>query len=696
MPEKTTETATIEPEGGAALNALPAPSGWSLEDADLLYHIDRWGSPYFRVNREGHVAVRPVFGSDIEIDILKVVEEVRSRGIQLPVLLRFQDLLRRRVIELNESFRRAIDEFEYHNIYQGVYPIKVNQLHEVVLEILDAGETYNFGLECGSKAELLAALPHLERDNMLLICNGYKDSTMHSLILTGQRLGKKILPIMEKYREFEELITAADQRGISPSFGVRVRLATKGNGKWAESGGDASKFGIAIPEVLKIVEELKERGTPDSLELVHFHIGSQIQDIITLKAAVREATRVYAKLVKMGVGVKYIDVGGGLGVNYDAVDSGLDQSINYTLQEYVNGVVYTIKEICDIEEVPHPILVSESGRALTAHHSVLIVGVLGTTDRDDIPPLPELTDDDEPVNRELFAVLETLRNIAADTSRGEAQRKARCLEIFHDTVEKKGEADLLFSLGYLSLEDKGKAETLYWTLLQGLYEVLGTFDHETLPSDLYQVEEMLVDQYLCDFSVFQSMLDHWAIDQLFPIMPIHRLKEKPTERGTLVDLTCDSDGKIDRFIGDDGESTFLELHPLNGDPYYLGCFLMGAYQDILGDMHNLFGRVNEVHVYADEEEPDGFYIETVIPGTNITEALSLVQYTAGDLRKRMEAIIREKVKEKEVRPRQGVEYLEQYSAALAEYTYYNYSQRRNATGDEGFPHLPTTTNGSDE
>lgn len=686
MTEKTTDSISLESEE-AEPNALPAPNDWSLEDADLLYHIDRWGSPYFHVNREGHVSVRPVFDSNLEVDILKVVEEVRSRGIQLPVLLRFQDLLRRRVIELNESFRRAIDEFEYHNIYQGVYPIKVNQLHEVVLEILDAGESYNFGLECGSKAELLAALPHLERDNMLLICNGYKDSTMNSLILTGQRLGKKILPIIEKYREFEDLLKEADQREINPSFGVRVRLSSAGKGKWAESGGEASKFGVPIPEVLRIVDELKERNTPDALELIHFHIGSQIQDIITLKGAVREATRIYAKLVKMGLGVKYIDVGGGLGVNYDAVDSGLEQSINYTLQEYVNGVVYTIKEICDIEEVPHPILVSESGRALTAHHSVLIVGVLGATDRDDVAPLPVITEEDEPVNRELNDVLETLRLVAADTARGEAQRKARCLEIYHDTIEKKGEADTLFALGYLSLEDKGKAETLYWKLLQGIHEVLETFDHETLPSDLYQVEEMLVDQYLCDFSVFQSMLDHWAIDQLFPIMPIHRLKERPTERGTLVDLTCDSDGKIDRFIGDDGERNFLELHRLNGEPYYLGCFLMGAYQDILGDMHNLFGRVNEVHVYADDEEPDNFYIETVIPGTNITEALSLVQYTASDLRKRMDEIIREKVKGKRIRPRQGVEFLEQYSKALAEYTYYNYSQRRNAIGDEAFPNL---------
>lgn len=674
MSEKTTDSAATvldNPEPAA----LPEPDGWKIEDAETLYHIERWGSPYFRANSQGNMSVRPVFDSDIEVDLMKVIREVRSRGIQLPVLLRFQDLLRRRVIELNESFRRAIEEFEYAGLYQGVYPIKVNQLHEVVLEILDAGETYNYGLECGSKAELLAALPHLERDNMLLICNGYKDSTMHSLILTAQRLGKKVLPIIEKYHEFTDLISEGDERSIQPSFGVRIRLATTGSGRWAESGGDASKFGVPVPQVLQIVEELKRRDATDSFQLVHFHIGSQIQDIITLKGAVREITRVYAKLHKMGIGVKYIDVGGGLGVNYDAVDSGLDQSINYTLQEYVNGVVYTIKEICDIEEVPHPIIVTESGRAITAHHSVLVVGVLGSTRKDVNGPVPEVTEDDEPVNRELIDVLETLRNVTEDTRRGEAQRRARCLELYHDTVEKKGEADLLFSLGYLSLEDKGKAETLYWIILNRLYRTLKTFDKDSLPTDLYNLDEMLVDQYLCDFSVFQSMLDHWAIDQLFPIMPLHRLNEEPDRRGTLVDLTCDSDGKIDRFIGDDGESNFLELHTLDDNPYYLGCFLMGAYQDILGDMHNLFGRVNEVHVYADDEEPDNFYIETYIPGTNITEALSLVQYSSTDLRKRMDAIIREKVKDKHVRPRQGVEFLDQYSGALKEYTYYNFRER---------------------
>ena len=670
MHEKN-EAATVEPP--AEHDAEPsAADAWNLEDADIAYHIDRWGSPYFFINTEGNVGVRPMIDSDMEIDLLKIVEEARARGIHLPLLIRFQDVLRRRVVELNESFRGAIQEFGYQNRYQGVYPVKVNQLHEVVLEILDAGEPYNFGLECGSKAELLATLPHLDRDDMLLICNGYKDSTMLSLILTGQHLGKNVLPILEKYYEFEEFLTEADKRNLTPRFGVRVRLSTVGSGKWAESGGDASKFGVSFPQIMRIVEELHERKLTDSFELVHFHIGSQITDIITLKGAVREAARVYAKLVKLGLNIKYIDVGGGLGVNYDSVDLGLDQSINYTLQEYVNGVVYTIKEICDIEEVPHPIIVSESGRALTAHHSVLIVGVLEATRREPELPKPEISNRDEPVLRELYDLFETLLNITADTTRGERQRLARCLEIFHDAVEKRGDADQLFSLGYLSLEDKAKAESLYWGLIRNLDRALKAFDRDSLPSDLYQIEEMLVDQYLCDFSVFQSMLDHWAIDQIFPIMPIHRLREEPDRRGMLVDLTCDSDGKIDRFIGEDGEQNYLRLHSLNDNPYYLGCFLMGAYQDILGDMHNLFGRVNEIHVYADDEEPDNFYIETSIPGTNITQALSLVQYSTSDLRKRMDAVIREKVKRKSIRPRQGVEFLEQYMDALKEYTYYNF------------------------
>ncbi|MBC8145272.1 MAG: biosynthetic arginine decarboxylase, partial [bacterium] len=499
---------------------------WTIDDACDVYELDKWGAPYFSVNGRGHMSVRPVYDADTDIDIHDVVEEIKRRGIQLPVLIRFQDLLQRRVIELNESFRTAIAEFGYGGKYQGVYPIKVNQLHEVVLEILEAGEPYDFGLECGSKAELFACLPHLERDSMLLIVNGYKDVTMLRTILMGQHLGKNIIPVLEKYKEFEDLLAESDAAGGPLAFGVRVRLSVAGSGRWAESAGDVSKFGVAIPDVLKLVATLRERGLTEAFKLVHFHIGSQIQDIMTLKSAVREATRIYAKLVKLGIGVTYLDVGGGLGISYDSPEAGLSQSINYTLQEYVNGVVYTIKEICDIEEVPHPIIVSESGRALTAHHSMLVVGVLNATQKSVPDELPSIDSDDEPVVRELHDLMTTFDE---QTSRGIGQRKARFLEIYHDAVEKRREADQLFSLGYFSLEDKGKSEQLYWALMQRLQIGIAQLDPDApLPLDLYHVEEQLVDQYLCDFSVFQSMLDHWAIDQLFPIVPIHRLEERPT------------------------------------------------------------------------------------------------------------------------------------------------------------------------
>ncbi len=652
----------------------PIETGWSIEEASSLYHINTWGHPYFRINDNGDVIIRPLADDEMEVAIVDIVREVRSRGVQLPVLIRFQDILRRRVIELNERFRGAIEEFRYQGRYQGVYPIKVNQLHEVVLEILDAGEPYTFGLECGSKAELLAALPHLEKDEQLLICNGYKDSTMLGMIVDGQRLGKNVMPIVEKYYEFEDFLGAAEKGSFDdPRFGVRVRLSTSGSGKWAESGGDASKFGVPVPQILQIVDSLRASGREEAFRLIHFHIGSQIGDINTLKGAVREATRVYAKLRKMGIPIEYLDVGGGLGVNYDAIDSGLDQSINYTIQEYVNGIVYTIREVCDIEEVPHPTIVSESGRALTAHHSVLVLGVLSST-RKDLPlPRPELNSEDEPVVRELGGLLGVLERNMKEKDRGDRQRVARALELYHDAVEKRGEADQLFSLGYLDLVQKGKAETFYWMILQGLATELGGFERSSLPTDLYSLDEMLVDQYLCDFSLFQSMLDHWAIDQLFPIMPLHRLDTRPERRGTLVDLTCDSDGKIDRFIGEDEEESFLPLHDLSeNDPYYLGCFLMGAYQDILGDMHNLFGRVNEVHVYGDAEEDGNFYIETSIDGTSVTEALSLVQYSPADLRKRMETLVRNRVREGKLRPRRGVDLMDRYMAALREYTYYNF------------------------
>lgn len=643
---------------------------WNIEEASYVYHVDRWGDDYFFINDRGHAAVRPVYQDAQSIDIYEVVQEVRDRGIQLPCLIRFQDLLKTRVIELNEAFTKAITEFNYENVYRGVYPIKVNQLHEVVEEIIDAGEPYDFGLECGSKAELLACLAHLHRDNMLLVCNGYKDQTMLRLMMAGRQLGKNVLPVLEKRREFDDLMAAAEAMQVRPAFGVRVRLSSQGSGRWAESAGEHSKFGISLPKILELVDLLKKRDLSDSFQLLHFHLGSQISDILNVKAAVKEAARVYAKLIRMGLKIQYLDLGGGLGVSYEGTRSGRDHAINYTLQEYVNGVVYTVKEVCDAEDVPHPILVSESGRSLTAYHSVLVVGVLGATTRES----------EEEKNHQLTPVAiseddhETVRELGElNTGMNGEMELSQVMEVYHDAKQQRQEANLLFSLGYLTLEEKAKVEQLFWRVNGKIATRIEGLDQEDVPEELRKLPLLLTDQYLCDFSIFQSILDHWAIDQVFPIMPLHRLDERPLRRGTLHDLTCDSDGKVDMFIDVAGVKPYLELHSVEKDEsYLLGFFLMGAYQDILGDMHNLFGRVNEVHVYADQEEPSGFYIEKAIKGTTVEEVVQLVQYFPADLRKRMDRIIQQQVRGTNLRAVEGVRIMEQYNAALGEQTYYTY------------------------
>jgi arginine decarboxylase len=639
---------------------------WTVEDSEHLYRVKLWGESYFYVNEEGHLAVRPILGDSIGIDVFKVVQDLKQQRIQFPLLIRFQDLLRSRVTEINNEFRKAIEESGYGNTYIGVYPIKVNQLHEVVQEILEAGRPFGFGLECGSKAELVATLPHLEDDRTLLICNGYKDWTMMRLLLIGQLLGKNIIPILEKYSEFRLLMAQASELGVRAKFGARVRISATGSGKWAASGGDASKFGITISELVKLLEEISAAGAADGFKLLHFHMGSQILDIQNLKQAVKEIARIYATLRKRGLEIEYLNVGGGLGVNYEAGEVTSPHGINYTLEEYVNAVVYTVKEICDAEKVPHPTLVSESGRALTAHHSVLIVEVIAANVREngDEPIPPERLDQPQ------VAEMAKLLNSVADKSN---RRKSLpvLLETFHDAAEKRQEIGLLFELGYLSLEQKSATERLYWSICSTINRLLQQRKNpEQLPKDLLAMREQLIDQYLCDFSVFQSILDYWAIGQVFPIMPIHRLTEQPSRRATLVDLTCDSDGKVDRFISPLGSKNALEVHRLiEGEPYYLGFFLMGAYQDILGDMHNLFGRVTEVHVYADAEEPDNYFIEKVIQGTTVQEILSVVQYFPNDLQRRMEQLIQQKVKEGLIRPKSGVQLLDQYSKAFNEYTY---------------------------
>ncbi|PIQ61006.1 MAG: arginine decarboxylase [Bacteroidetes bacterium CG12_big_fil_rev_8_21_14_0_65_60_17] len=637
-------------------------SRWTPVDSEVQYLMSTWSDGYFTVNDDGHVVVST---QEATIDIRRVVDVLVQRGVTFPILIRFQDVLHGRVIQLNEAFREAIAELEYGNRYTGVYPIKVNQLHEVVEEVLDAGRPYGMGLECGSKAELVAALPHLESDDTLLICNGYKDQTSVDLILTGQLLGKCVIPVMEKYDEFLALMAAAEHRHVDTQFGVRVRLTTSGAGKWADSGGDLSKFGISIPELVRLMEYLSESDRTDAFKLLHFHLGSQISDIRSLKKAVKEITQVYVQLRERGYPVEYLDVGGGLGVNYGASYASDEDGINYSLQEYANAVVQTIKEVCDMHGAPHPIIISESGRALTAHHSVLVVNTLGMYRKDEVDPGFAPREDAHQVVLDLH---ETLSWISSESEFDLAQ----LLEAFHDAAGKRQEADTLFGFGYLSLEEKALAERLYWTICRRVNRMLHAMDAEqVLPPELEALDTHLVDQCLCDFSVFQSALDHWAIGQRFPIVPLQRLGEEPDRRAVLVDLTCDSDGKVSSYVSANDDRRFMDMHALRPDePYYLGFFLMGAYQDIMGDTHNLFGRVSEAHVYADDQEEDGFYIEKIIPGTTVQDMLALVQYFPQDLHSRMNRIIRSKIDDGTIRPKRGFELLEQYKAVFNQHTYY--------------------------
>ena len=650
---------------------LPSPARepleenpWTTEDTAEPYHLRSWGDGYFTTDDQGEVVIRPTRSDDETISIYEVARDLKDRQVPFPVLIRFQDVLQGRVRQLHNAFSDAIQELGYQNRYNAVYPIKVNQLHEVVEEVLEAGRPYGMGLECGSKAELVAAMAHLENDDTLLICNGYKDDVMLQQILTGQQLGKSVLPVLEKYNEFERLLAQSAARKLRPRFGVRVRLTSSGAGRWSDSGGDLSKFGISIPELLTLVQTLEAQDLTDAFALLHFHLGSQISNIQTLKKAVKEITQIYVQLKRKGVPIQYLDVGGGLGVNYEADFLENNEGINYTLQEYANAVIHSIMEVCDAEQVDHPVLVSESGRAVTAHHSVLIVETLGAYQKDQINPDFRPADSDHVLVHELFATWEWMKDPAP-------LRLSELLEAYHDAVEKRQQADSLFSFGYLPMEQKALAERLYWSVCYAINARIQKADVDWLPPELLSLDEHLIDQYLCDFSVFQSILDHWAIGQRFPIMPIHRLDEPPRRRAVLVDLTCDSDGKVSRYVSSNRDKRFLNVHDLLPDePYFLGFFLMGAYQDIMGDTHNLFGRVTEVHIYADREEPNGYYIEKMIPGTTVEQMLALVQYFPNDLERRMQAMIRAKIDAGLIRPKMGVRLLEQYTRTFTDTTYY--------------------------
>lgn len=645
-------------------NPSDANAQWDIAAARNLYNIHRWGAKYFDINDAGHVVATPLQDAGIAVDITDVIEEAKGRSLKFPLLIRFQDILRHRVESINLAFRNSITEFSYQGKYRGVFPIKVNQLREVVEEILDAGKPFDFGLEVGSKPELFAGLALQSQMGSLIVCNGYKDTDFIKMALLGTKLGKKVIMVVEKLEELRQIITVSKQMGVEPLVGIRARLLAKGAGRWAESGGENAKFGLSTAEILAASDLLKAENLVHCFKLVHFHIGSQVPDILTVKKAVQEAARFYAKLQKMGFSIEYLDVGGGLGVDYDGSRSAFDSSTNYTLQEYTNDIVYYIGDVCNAEKVPHPDIISESGRAIVAHHSVLIVevfGAIGKT-RTDI----EFTygENEHPIVRELFDIRKNLD-------------KLNKLEAYHDAMERRDDAQHMFTLGMMDLPDKAKIENLYWEIGGA---VVGSFKGQAyIPEEIRKLADSLSDQYLCNFSVFQSLLDHWALDHLFPIMPIARLDERPTRETTLVDITCDSDGQINKFIDLRDVRDTLPLHALNRkngnglvEPYYLGFFLMGAYQDIMGDLHNLFGRVNEVHVFLDPDEPAGYYVEEIIEGSTIVQTLASVQYDENELKRQMKAQIDEAIKSDRMKPSEGMRLLDEYERGLKAYTYLSF------------------------
>src|SRR3954469_774299 len=632
---------------------------WDIQAARSLYNIDRWGAKYFDINENGRVICSPLHDGGASVDLNDVIEEAKARGLKFPVLIRFQDILRHRVEALNQAFRNSITEYNYQGKYRGVFPIKVNQLREVVEEILEAGKPFNFGLEVGSKPELFAGLALQSQQGSLIICNGYKDTMFIKMALMGCKLGKKVIMVVEKLEELKQIITVSRQVGVEPQIGIRARLLSKGAGKWAESGGENAKFGLSTAELLAATELLKAENLSHCFKLLHFHIGSQVPDILTVKKAVQEAARFYAKLHKMGFHAEFIDVGGGLGVDYDGSRSAFESSTNYSLQEYTNDIVYYIADVCNAEKVPHPDVVSESGRAIVAHHSVLIVEVFGSIAKTPDAPQFTYTETEHPLVKEL---LDIKKNLA----------KLNKLEAYHDALERKEDAHNMFTLGVMDLPDKAKIETLYWEISE---QVVDCFRGQAyIPEEIRKLEDSLGDQYLCNFSVFQSLLDHWALGQFFPIMPVNRLNQRPTKEATLVDITCDSDGQINKFIDLRDVRDTLPLHRLNyngngQEPYHLGFFLMGAYQDIMGDLHNLFGRVNEVHVVLDPDEAGGYYVEEVIEGSTIIQTLTSVQYDETELKRQMKAQIDEAIKSDKLKPSEGMRLLDEYERGLKEYTY---------------------------
>ena len=631
---------------------------WTATDAAELYDVARWGKGYFSVDDNGHVRVHPNKEPDRWLDLKQLVDRLQLRGIDLPILIRFAGILKHRLGEIHAAFSSAIAENKYTGSYRCVYPIKVNQQRQVVEEVLSYGQPYGFGLEAGSKPELMAVVAMATGDTPI-ICNGFKDAEFIELAMMALKMGRHIIPVVEKYTELELILKMAEKLGVRPTIGMRVKLAARGSGRWQQSGGYRSKFGLTVTEILRALNELKSRGMEDCFKLLHFHLGSQITNIRQIKGALNEAVRVYVDLVRQGAGLAYLDVGGGLGVDYDGSQTNFESSANYTLQEYANDVVYHVQSVCDEAGVQHPTIVSESGRAVVAYHSALVFGVLGVAGQgeNDVPlQLPE------DVEQPLHDLLDTYQNLTV----------RNLLEGYHDASQSLDMAMNLFAGGYLPLVQRSMAENLFWAICHKTQRLARQL--EFIPEDLEGLDAMLSDTYFCNFSLFQSMPDSWAIKQLFPVMPIHRLNERPTRHAVLGDITCDSDGKIEQFIDRRDVKKTLALHSFNGEPYYLGAFLLGAYQEILGDMHNLFGDTNAVHVSMDDTGE--VVLETVIKGDTVREVLDYVEFNVDSLMRQFRTSVELAVRETRIGYEEAGRFLRFYEDGLQGYTYLEEPQEK--------------------
>ena len=624
---------------------------WTVKDSLELYNVNGWGRPFFGINDAGHVEVTPAGPGSTRIDLRDLVEDLRSRGLNLPLLIRFSDILRTRVEMLAGAFQQAIAENDYKGAYRGVYPIKVNQQRHVVEELIEYGRPFNLGIEAGSKPELLVALALQDNPEALILCNGYKDRAYIETALLAQKLGRRVFITMDRLAELDTVIAASRELGIRPFIGVRARLTTKGAGKWVESTGDRSKFGLTTAEMVRAVERLREEGMLDCLQLLHFHIGSQITAIRAIKDALREASRIFVELHALGANMRLLDCGGGLGVDYDGSQTNFHSSVNYSLLEYAADVVSQIAEACNAAGVPHPDIVTESGRALTAHHSVLVFNVLDANQML-VGQIPESLAKDE------HRVIEQLYETYAGVSRKNFQ------EAYHDALQLKEEAITAFNLGLLDLKARARVEELFYATCERILKIVRDLPY--VPDELEGLERQLSDTYYCNFSLFQSLPDHWAVRQLFPTMPIDRLDKAPSRRAVLADLTCDSDGKMDQFIDLRDVKHFLPLHPVNGGPYYVATFLVGAYQEILGDLHNLFGDTDAVHVKIDG---DHYRVEHVVEGDSVAEVLSYVQYSKDDLVSRVRRAMEEALRERRLTPAESGRLMRRYEEGLEGYTY---------------------------